>query len=84
MNERKLTELSDQELLEEAKKSKSSSVIHAVMIGFLVGIVLYSIFRNGFGVFALIPLFFAWKLTKSAKHDSKELEVVLRERNLKQ
>lgn len=83
MEQKKLTELTDQELLQEAKKRKSASIINAVLIGFLIGIVFYSVVKNSWGFFTLIPLFIAYKLINSSKYDSKELEALLRERNLK-
>ena len=46
MNEKELSELSDQELLEEAKKMKSTSKINAALVGFFAGIIIYSIIVN--------------------------------------
>ncbi len=83
MEPRDLTELTDEELLKEAKKKKSAFITNAVFIGFLFGIVLYSIFNNTWGFFTLIPLFIAYKLINKSKHDNKELEVLLKERGLK-
>jgi hypothetical protein len=81
--ERKLSELTDQELLQEAKKMKSTSITNAVLIGFLAGIVFYSIMKNSLGFLTLIPLFFAYKLMNKSKYNNKELENILKERNLK-
>jgi hypothetical protein len=78
-----LSELTDQELLQEAKKMKSTSIINAVFIGFLIGVIFYSIMKNSFGFLTLIPLFLAYKLINNSKHNSKELENLLKERNLK-
>jgi len=78
-----LSELTDEELLQEAKKIKSAAITNAVLIGFLLGIVFYSIMRNGFGFFLLIPLFFAYKLMNNSKYPAKELDDLLKERNLK-
>lgn len=36
MTERRLSELTDEELLQEAKKMKSNSKTNAVLIGFLI------------------------------------------------
>lgn len=83
MKQRDLSELTDQELLQEAKKVRSTSIMNAVLIGFLVGIVCYSIMENSVGWFTLIPLFFAYKLINRSKYDSQELEALLRERSLK-
>ena len=83
MEEKKLSELTDQELLQEAKKMKSKSITNAVLIGVLIGIVVFSVLKSSLGFFTLIPLFFVYKLANKSKHDSKELESLLKERNLK-
>jgi hypothetical protein len=67
MNEKELSELSDQELLEEAKKMKSNGIINAFFIGFLAGIVIYSIAVNSWGFFTLVPLFLAYHLIKNSR-----------------
>ncbi|MGC4042030.1 MAG: FUSC family protein [Flavobacterium sp.] len=83
MDKRNLSELTDQELLQEAKKMKSASIMNAVFIGFLIGIIFYSAMKNSLGLFTLIPLFFAYKLANKSKYDHQELENILKERNLK-
>ena len=83
MEEKKLSELTDQELLQEAKKMKSTSITNAVLIGLLIGIVLYSFIKKSLGFLTLIPLFLAYKLINNSKYNNKELEDLLRARNLK-
>jgi uncharacterized membrane protein len=83
MQQKNPSELTDQELLQAAKKMKSASVMNAFLIGFLIGIVVYGIVKNGFGFFMLIPLFLIYKLVNNSKYSNKELENVLKERNLK-
>jgi type IV secretory pathway VirB3-like protein len=83
MEQKKLTELTDQELLQEAKKMKSVPITNAMLIGFLAGIIFYSIMKSSWGLLTIIPLFFIYKLVNKSKHDSKELESILKERNLK-
>jgi type IV secretory pathway VirB3-like protein len=83
MEQKQLSELTDQELLQQAKKIKSASITNAVLIGVLAGIIFYSIIKNSWGLLTLIPLFFIYKLVNNSKHDSKELESILKERNLK-
>ena len=82
MKQKDLSELTDQELLEEAKKMKSNSITNAVFIGFVIGIVIFSIVKNSLGFFTLIPLFFIYKAVNNSKKD-KALEKLLKERNLK-
>jgi hypothetical protein len=85
MNTKELSQLTDQELLAEAKKIRSFSIINAVFIGFLLGIVLYSVFNNSFGLLMLIPLYLIYRLTNDPKNKRvKEVEKILKERNLKQ
>lgn len=82
MSQKELSELTDQELLDEAKKMKSTSMTHALLIGAMIGIIIYSIWKNSLGFFTLIPLFFIYKLVINSKND-KELKRLLKERNLK-
>lgn len=78
-----LNELTDQELLQESKKLKTAAVINAVFIGFLFGILLYSAFKNTFGLVTILPLFLAYKLINNSKYKYKEIDNLLKERNLK-
>ena len=84
MNQKELSELTDQELLDEAKEMKSFSFTNALIIGFLMGVVFYSVVKNTWGIFTLIPLFFVYKLINDPKNKRyKALEKLLKERNLK-
>ena len=83
MSQKELSELTNEELLQEAKKRKSASIMNALLIGFLAGVIVYSIVKNSLGFFTLIPLYFIYKLINNSKYKSKELEDLLRERNLK-
>lgn len=81
MNQTELALLSDQELLEEAKKIKPSKIYDAVIFGVLIGIAIYSIVNNGFGLLTFLPLIY---IPVAGKHKSKnrQLEELLKERNL--
>ena len=81
MKQRELSELTDQELLAEAKKMKSAAIVNAAFIGFLIGIVIYSIAVNKLGFFLIILLFFIYVLIRKP-NKNKELERLLKERNL--
>ncbi|NMN35023.1 FUSC family protein [Pedobacter riviphilus] len=83
MIQKELTELTDEELLHEAKKRKSAAIINAILIGFLIGIVFFSVMKNSLGFLTLIPLFFAYKLINNSKYNNQELENLLKERGLK-
>ena len=83
MNQKDLSELTDQELLDEAKKMKSFSITNALIIGFLAGIIFYSIAKNSWGMLTLIPLYFIYKMVNDPKNKrSKDLEELLKERKL--
>ena len=55
MTGKNYSEFSDQELLEEAKKMKSFSITNAFFIGFLFGIIVFSVIKNSWGILTLIP-----------------------------
>ncbi|TDQ15083.1 hypothetical protein DFQ04_2969 [Algoriphagus boseongensis] len=80
MEQKQLSELTEQELLDLAKKVKSSSIYHAVLIGFLIGIVIYSAINNALGFLTLIPLFLAYKLIKGPGYRSKDVNEELKKR----
>ncbi|MBK8141810.1 MAG: FUSC family protein [Chitinophagaceae bacterium] len=83
MTNKDLTECTDEELLAEAKKMKSFSITNALFIGFLVGVVFYSIVKNSWGMLTLIPLYFIYKMVNDPKNKrSKDLEELLKERKL--
>lgn len=82
MDQKELSELSDQELLVEAKKMRSSAILHAGLIGFMLGVIVYSAAKNTWGFFTLIPLIFIYRLTKKSNRDER-LKELLKERNLK-
>ena len=64
---KELPELTDNELLEEIKNLKPSPLIDSFFIGFLVGIIIYSIAASSWGFFTLIPLFLIYRLLKKPK-----------------
>ncbi len=83
MTTKPLSQLTNEELLLEAKKQKSTAITNALLIGFLIGVIVYSIFQNTWGLLTLIPLYFVYKLINKPKPNSEELEALLKERNLK-
>jgi len=82
MTQEELSKLTDEELLVEAKKMKSSSITNALLIGTFIGIIIYSVVKSTVGFFTLIPLFIVYKLLNSSKNDDA-LKKILKERNLK-
>lgn len=84
MENKNYSQFSDQELLDEAKKLKSFSFVNALFIGILLGIVFFSIRNNTFGLVMLIPLYFIYKMVNDPRNKRfKEIEKILKERNLK-
>lgn len=81
MNQQELSQLSDEALLKAAKTSKPSPIIDAFFIGFLFGVVIYSIAVNGLGFLILIPLFLIYLLLKKPKQQAA-LKAELKKRGL--
>ncbi len=81
--EKKLDELSDEELLKEAKKMKSNTIINATIIGVFIGILIYSVAVNKSGLLTLILLFIIYKLVNNSKYNKEDIEKLLKKRNLK-
>lgn len=67
MNEKEPLELSEKELLAETKKTKSTPIINALLIGFMIGIIIFSIVKSTVGLFTLIPLYSIYKLVNGSK-----------------
>lgn len=84
MNQNELSKLTDPELLAEAKKLKSFSITNALLIGFLLGILIYSFVKNTWGLVTIIPLYLAYKFINDPKNKRYgAVEKLLKERNLK-
>jgi hypothetical protein len=57
MKQDEISQLSNEALQAEANKIKPSPWIDAFFIGFLVGIIIYSVAANTWGLVTIIPLF---------------------------
>ncbi|PNQ72170.1 FUSC family protein [Hanstruepera neustonica] len=68
MNQKDLSQLSDEELQEAVKRNKPSPIIDALFIGFLAGIIIYSVVANTWGFLTLIPLFIIYKFLKKPEY----------------
>ncbi len=84
MIQKELSEYTDQELLEEAKKVKSASITSALLIGFMFGVVIYGVAKNTFGLLTLIPLYLAFRVFHKPENNkrNKALKELIKERNL--
>lgn len=89
MEKKNLSELTDEELLEEKKKLKKSKIFHATFIGFLGGILIFGLVGWGMSsekqigllIPMLIPLAIIYKIIKNSRNNH-ELEEVLKDRKL--
>lgn len=85
MTKEELAAMTDEELLAAAKKMKSAAITNAVLVGFLIGILLFSVASNSFGFLMLIPLYLIYKLVPGNKEDAAynaALKKVLQDRGL--
>lgn len=82
MTREELSNLTDEELATHLRKMKSTITINALIIGFMIGIIIFSIWKNSIGFFTLIPLFFAYKIINGSNH-FEDLKEVVKERGLK-
>ena len=81
-----LATLSDQQLIQKAKKVKNDKILNAGIIGFTIGIVAYSLFVNGISFFAFFPLVLAYFIFRNSKNNAileNEIQKELKFRNLK-
>ena len=82
MKQKELAELTNDELLQEAKKIKSGKLMDAVIFGFLIGVSVYSVVRNGFGLLTFLPLVYI-PIAARNRVRNKEIERLVTERGLK-
>jgi cbb3-type cytochrome oxidase subunit 3 len=57
--------------------------MNAVLIGFFVGVVVYSVVKNTVGLVTLIPILFLYRLVNKTNYNNQELQNILKERKLK-
>ena len=56
MDQEELNTLSDKDLLKQVKRNRTYKTYDSVIFGFLVGVAIYSIVKNGFGLLTFLPL----------------------------
>jgi predicted benzoate:H+ symporter BenE len=81
MNEKELSQLTDEELLQTVNNFKPTPIIDAMLIGFLIGIIIYGVAANAWGFTILLPLFLIYQFLKKPKQ-YKALQKELKTRNL--
>jgi len=82
MDAKVLATLTNEELLQVAKKVRSTTIFDAAIIGLLIGIAIYSVVKNGFGLLTFLPLVYLPIAAKN-KAKNKLLNEQLKERGLK-
>jgi uncharacterized membrane protein len=81
-----LTELSGEELSRKIKRIKTNKTIDAAIIGFTIGVAVYSAVKNGFGFFTFFPLILAFIIARNSANNKileKEIQKELESRNSK-
>ena len=68
MKQKEPEDLSEKEYLDAAKQKRSTNIINAFLIGFVIGVIIYGIAKNNFSFIALIPLFIAYKVLNNPKN----------------
>ena len=76
-----LTELSDLELSQRLKKIKTSKIVDVVIIGFTVGIAVYSLVKNGVGFFTFFPLVLGYLVVRNSKNNQLLITEIEKEIN---
>lgn len=83
MKPENLSDLSGEELSAKIKQIKKSKVIDATIIGFTIGIVVFSAVKYGFGFFTFAPLILTFIILRNSRNNKikeQELEEELRSR----
>ena len=76
-------EWSDEALLKEAKSLKKSHLEQAFYVGFLVGILIFSLFKGGWTLLMIIPLYMIRGLARQSQAKKiKQIDEILRNRKL--
>lgn len=81
MNSEQLSQLSNEELLEVAKNNKPSPIFDALFIGFLFGVIVFSVAANTWGLVTIIPAYLIYRFLKKPKQ-YEDLQAELKKRNL--
>lgn len=86
MKPENLTQLSQQELSQKLKSIKTNQIIDAGLVGFTIGIVVYSAVKNGFGFFTFFPLILTYAIIRNSNNNKilqKEIQKELESRDSK-
>lgn len=73
MEEKKTLDSTNEELLNKAKEKKSNTIVNALLIGVVIGILIYGFAKSTLSFIVLIPLYFAYRaFNKSGKKGTPE------------
>ena len=76
MDQTAISQLSDAELLDRKKKIKAGKITDALMVGFMIGVAVYSTVKNGWGLLTFLPLLIIPVVAKNKKmYDAVEAEL---------
>ena len=82
MKKEELTNLTDNELLTRWKKLKTTKIYDATIVGFLIGVAIYSTVVNGFGLLTFLPLAYLPVAAKNKKN-IEGVKKLMESRNLR-
>jgi hypothetical protein len=84
METKPISELSNEELIKEHKKSKNEDLIRATFIGVLIGVFIFALFKSGIKFTTFLPLVIIYFFIKGKKsyRNYKELDNEIKTRNL--
>lgn len=67
MNQEEQSEPNGPESSDQTEKNKSNAIINASLIGFMIGVIAWSIAKSTVGLFTLIPLYIIYRLVNQPK-----------------
>ncbi|MGY2134061.1 hypothetical protein ACW9KT_17655 [Hymenobacter sp. HD11105] len=84
LDKKDYSKMTIEELLVEEKKVKKNEMFSAGFIGFLVGIMIYGVVKNGFGfLYIAIPLLLIYVIYKNSQIQKQNLNRIRTEMNVK-
>jgi len=70
MNQQEQSAVDNRPSSDQSKNTKSGAITNALLIGAMIGIVVWSIAKSTVGLFTLIPLYFIYKLLNKPKDEN--------------
>lgn len=67
MNQEEQSESNGPKSSDQTEKNKSNAIINASLIGFMIGVIAWSIAKSTVGLFTLIPLYIIYRLVNQPK-----------------